>query len=436
MHNRNKDRKHRETEYIETETTSPQPDLISKATLRARLFSSLTNRDFRYLWLGSLLSNVGTWIQTVAVGYLVYKLTGSEFLLGFINFASTLPAFFLAPVGGVFADRYDRRYLLLISQFFLMVLALLLGIMVSRDYAPITAIAIISLISGIASSISFPAWLALIPDVVPDRDLTNAIALNSAQFNVARLMGPAIAGFMISALNISSSFYLNAISYLAVLLALFVVYPDTAANTSRDEGAWLNFIESLRYAKQNRAISVLLFSISIISIFGISHAILMPAFATSILHVGAKGLGYLMAASGLGATIGALLVAGLAHLFRRRTLIIGGMMSLAALMMVFAFSKSMIVSVPAQIGIGASIISSTSIINTSLQTIAPAYIRGRIMSLFVWAFLGMAPLGSIFMGAVANSFGNPVAVASGSIILFAAALIVMILGESLKSLKQ
>jgi MFS family permease len=417
----NKNRKYNETEFIETETTSPKPETVEKAIRLKDVFASFNNRDFRYLWIGAFLSNIGTWIQTVAVGYLVFQITGSVFMLGFINFASTLPAFFLAPVGGILADRYERRLVLIVSQSLLMVLALVLGILVSIEATTITAVAVISLVSGIASSVSFPTWLALIPDVVESKNLINAIALNSAQFNTARLIGPATAGFAISLLNIESSFYINAASYLAVLFSLFIIRPRSVDHYSLAIGLWHSFTESLRYTRENTVIFVLLISIAVITIFGISHAILMPAFAENILSVGAKGLGYLMAASGLGAALGALAVSGLSHMVKKRTLIISGMLSLGLFMLIFAFSKVMIISLAAQIGVGVSVVLSTSIINASLQTIAPPNMRGRIMSLFVWAFLGTFPIGSIFMGSIAGMFGSPITVAIGAITLMLAA---------------
>ena len=406
-----------ETEVLETEAASPEAALIEKGTRRWSLFSSLRYAEYRYLWSGALLSNIGTWIQSVALGLFVFQLTHSEFTLGLVNFSSSIPTLFLALVGGIVADRYQRRSLIIVTQVVQMLLALTLGILISLHTANVANIIIISLVTGIASSFGFPAWLSLIPELVPKKDLLNAVALNSAQFNVARLIGPAIAGFIISLLGVAASFYINSLSFLAVIIALLLIKPPPIKIRKSEVSVWKNFTEGINYAKEHTSAAVLLICVGTLTTFGMSHTTLMPVYAIDILKTGARGLGYLFAATGLGAVTGALIVAGLTHIIPRRNLIKLGIFSYSILLLVFAFSKVFIISLLAQVGIGIAFLTTTSSINTSLQLMAPTQIRGRVMSLFVWAFMGLFPIGSLMVGSLAGLIGSPPTLAIGAAVL-------------------
>jgi len=411
-----------ETEVLETEVTSPEAELLEETARRGRLFAALRHKEYRYLSLGALLSNTGTWVQSIALGWFVLQLTDSAFALGIVNFALGFPTFLLALFAGVAADRYERRSLLIITQTSLMLLAITLGVFVSLGIASIPNIIIISLMAGVASSFGFPAWLALIPELVPKRDLMNAVALNSAQFNVARLIGPAAAGFIINVAGVAAAFYLNAVSFLAVIFAVTLVRVRHVSKRKTDESTWQHFIGGISYSRKNISTGILLILIGMLTIFGLSHTILMPIFARDILNVGPQGLGNLMAAAGLGAVSGALLIASLSHVAKRENLIKIGMLSYALFLLMFAFSESYVVSLIAQVGVGASFLTCVSSINTSLQISIPAEIRGRIMSLFVWAFMGLFPFGSFLMGSVAHVLGSPLAVAGGALILIMVAI--------------
>lgn len=421
----NSENKLLQTEIIEAETTSPETAII-ETTRRGRLFISLRYPEYRYLWSGAFLSNIGTWIQSVALGWFVFQVTNSEFSLGLVNFTSSLPTFFLALVGGVIADKYERRSLLILSQIILMVLAFALGLLVSLKVANILIILAISLAAGIASSFNFPAWQALIPELVPRKDLMNAVALNSAQFNAARLVGPAVAGIIIAKLGVAPSFYINALSFLAVIFALVLIKPRPIERAKVSGNIWQNLISGINYARSDTSIAMLLVSLSILSIFGMSHTVLMPVFARDILKVGPGGLGYLMAASGFGAVLGALIVAGLSHSVQRKTLIKFSILSYSIFLLIFALSKEFILSIIMQAGIGVSFLISVSATNTSLQAAVPTEIRGRIMSLFVWCFIGLAPIGSFFIGSIAKLLGSPTAVAIGAFILMLTSIILFV----------
>jgi len=419
----NRNDKLTETEILETETTSPESDIIQKTALHGRIFSSLKHREYRYLWSGALLSNIGTWIQFLALTWFVLQLTDSEFALGLVGFASGAPMFFLALIGGVIADRYERRSLLIITQSALMVLALVLGMLVLLEIAGLTMIIALTLAAGVATSFGFPAWLALIPETVPEDDLMNAVALNSAQFNAARLIGPAVAGFLVSQLGIAAPFFLNALSFLAVIIALLTVKPRPSKEQRAEEGIWSILTGGIKYARANTSVAALLISIGVLTTFGLSHTALIPVFARDILGMGAQAYGILLAASGLGAVIGALTVAGLSDMVDKKVLIKLGMFSYSIFLFIFAFSDAFIISALAQFGIGVSFLTTVSTINTSLQSAAPAYIRGRIMSLYIWAFLGISPIGFFLIGTIARLIGSPTAVAINASIVAVLALI-------------
>jgi len=420
---RNRNDKLTETEILETEAASPEPDIIQRTALHGRIFSSLKHREYRYLWSGALLSNVGTWIQFLALTWFVLQLTDSAFALGLVSFASGAPMFFLALIGGVIADHYERRSLLIITQSALMVLALILGTLVFLEMAGLTTVIILTLAAGIATSFGFPAWLALIPETVPEDDLMNAVALNSAQFNAARLIGPAIAGLLVSQISIAAPFFVNALSFLAVIIALLIVKPRPIKKHRAEERAWDILTGGIKYARANTSVAALLVSTGILTTFGLSHTALIPVFARDILDMGAQAYGLLLAASGLGAVIGALTVAGLSNMVNKKILIKLGMLSYSVFLLIFAFSDVFIVSLLAQFGVGVAFLTTVSSINTSLQSTAPAHVRGRIMSLYVWAFLGISPVGFFLIGAIARLIGSPAAVAINASVVAVLALV-------------
>ncbi len=412
-----------ETSVLESELAAPERAVIERAPLLRQTFQALAYKDYRYLWIGALLSNSGTWLQTVALGWLVLTTTNSAFLLGLVNFSGTLPIFFLALFAGSAADRLNRKNLLIASQVAMMILAFALGALASADLASIPAILLITLGAGVALAFNFPAWLAVIPDLVPRKHLLNAIALNSAQFNAARFIGPAIAGLVLASLGIPATFYLNGVSFLAVIFALLIIKPKSEPIEPQNGSVWAHFLEGVRYAWSHTNIGVLLLSIAIINVFGMSFTALMPIFARDVLGVGERGLGFLFASTGLGAFVGALAVAYLAHVLRKPPLIKLGILVFSLSLFIFAISRSPILSYLALVLIGVSFLAAVSSINTALQSSVPNAIRGRIMSLFVWAFLGLQPFGSILFGSVAHVLSAPTAVALGSGVCLIAALL-------------
>lgn len=405
-----------QTGTTEAEITSPEPSLIKRGFSPGRLFYSFKYTDYRYFWTGALLSNIGTWMQMIALGWIVLEMTNSPFYVGLVNFTSQIPVFFLVFLAGVAADRFNRKNLVIATQAVAMVFAFILAFLFQAHHATIPLIIVITIVTGISTAVAFPAWQALISDIVPRKHLLNAIALNSAQFQSSRMVGPAIAGLVLAAWGAASNFYINGISFIAVIIALFLMTPRIPEYGDSKNGVVEQLREGFAFARARPAIRVLLFTTAMITLFGLSYVALMPVFARDILKGGAKGFGFLMAANGGGSVIGALIVAYLANIVKRENLIKIGAIAFGLSLMAFSFSRSFVLSMAVLVLAGGSFLITTSSINTSLQHLTPGSIRGRIMSMFVWCFLGMMPFGSLLFGFVAEKINAPVAVFAGGAI--------------------
>ncbi len=405
-----------QVELLEAEAACPKSKIVVLTTKGLkRLFASLSHRDFRYFFVGALISNVGTWIQMVALGWLVYELTGSSFYLGLITFAGNLPILLFALFAGAVADRLNRRALILWSQGILMVFAIVLGVVTSAKVATIFNVALLNFGAGIALAFSFPAWQAIISDLVPRKDLLNAIALNSAQFNTARLIGPFFAGLILSIWGVAACFYVNGVSFLTVIVALFLMQTYVVPQKHDLENVWEHIVGGICYARSHPTIAVLLLTMAVLTIFGMPFSVLMPIFAGDILKVGARGNAFLLAANGLGALIGALTVAYVASVAKKENLIKTGLLMFGLSLTAFAFSKNYLLSLILLTIVGAAFLTTASSINTSIQSAVPNEVRGRVMGIFVWIFLGFFPIGSIIFGSIAQFLTAPVAVGIGAL---------------------
>jgi len=405
-----------QVELLEAEAACPKSKIVVLTTKGLkRLFASLSHRDFRYFFVGALISNVGTWIQMVALGWLVYELTGSSFYLGLITFAGNLPILLFALFAGAVADRLNRRALILWSQGILMVFAIVLGVVTSAKVATIFNVALLNFGAGIALAFSFPTWQAIISDLVPRKDLLNAIALNSTQFNTARLIGPFFAGLILSIWGVAACFYVNGVSFLTVIVALFLMQTYVVPQKHDLENVWEHIVGGICYARSHPTIAVLLLTMAVLTIFGMPFSVLMPIFAGDILKVGARGNAFLLAANGLGALIGALTVAYVASVAKKENLIKTGLLMFGLSLTAFAFSKNYLLSLILLTIVGAAFLTTASSINTSIQSAVPNEVRGRVMGIFVWIFLGFFPIGSIIFGSIAQFLTAPVAVGIGAL---------------------
>jgi MFS family permease len=382
-----------------------------------QIFSSLQSKNYRLYFMGQSVSLVGSWMQNVALSWLIYRLTGSVFLLGLTGFANQIPAFILSPITGVLTDRYNRRRIMILAQVCFMLQALLMAMLVLFNIILVWHILVLSVIFGIISAFDAPARQSLVVDMIdnPD-DLGNAIALNSAVFNGARLIGPAIAGVVIALVGEGICFLLNAISYLAVILALVKMSIEVKPAHTSDNNLRKAFSEGLSYTFRSLPIRRLLIQLAILSLVALPFIVLLPAYVKEILHGSAGTLGFLMSAMGAGALTGAIYLAA-----RRSILGLGRIISvfsiLLGLMIVLAsFSESTGFSLCLFYFAGLSMILSIAAINTLLQTIADEDKRGRVMSFYAMALIGTTPIGNLLAGSIASGIGIPYTLLTGGII--------------------
>ncbi len=370
------------------------------------LLRALRSRNYRLFFTGQSISLVGTWMQQVAMSWLVYRLTGSAFLLGLVGFMGQFPTFLLAPVAGVLADRWDKRRLLICTQAMAMMQAALLSFFVLAGVVQVWHIIVLSLLLGIINTFDIPARQSFLVEMVDNRaDLSNAIALNSSMFNAARLIGPSIAGLVVAALGEGICFVLNAVSYLAVLIALFAMRLKPAKHGRQRRHILHELREGFGYAFGFPPIRIILLLIALMSLMGMSYSVLMPVFARDILHGGPHTFGFLMTAAGCGALVSTIYLAS-----RKSVLGLGRLIAIAtavfgAGLCGFSYSTSLPFSLFFLLwtGAGAMIVIASS--NTILQTIVEDNKRGRVMSIFTMAFIGMAPFGSLIAGTLADTIG-------------------------------
>jgi MFS family permease len=374
----------------------------------------LRYRNYRLFFGGQLISLMGTWMQMVAQSWLVYRLTGSSFLLGSVGFASQIPVFLLAFIGGTVADRYNRHSLVIATQSSAMFLAFCLSILTLTDMIQVWHIFVLSVLLGIVNAFDMPARQAFVVQLVGRDDLINAIALNSCAFNSARVLGPAIAGLLIAGIGEGWCFFTNGVSYVAVLVGLLLMKLQHTQEASQSNSALSNVLEGFRYVRRTKPVRALLFLIAIVSVGGMPYSVLMPIFADEILNGGARGLGILMGATGLGALAGSLFLAARSGIQGLGKVIARASTGFGFSLLLFAVSRSFWLSVVFLLPAGFSLMVLMASANTLIQTIVPDQLRGRVMALHVTMFIGMFPFGSFLAGAIAERLGAPVAVAIGA----------------------
>jgi MFS family permease len=390
----------------------------------AGAFAALRHRNFRIFWFGQLLSLSGTWMQSTAQGWLVLELTDSEFLLGLVTAASALPVLLFTLYAGVVADRMDKRRIIVAAQAAAMLIALSMAVLTDMGHITFGWILLLVLLLGTANAFEIPTRQSFFVDLVGKQDLTNAIALNSAAFNLTRIIGPAVAGFLIGTVGIAAAFYLNAISYLAVIAGLLLIRLPPFRRPERNRSVLQNMGEGFGWIRANRLPRTLVWLIAASSVLAFPYVMLLPVFARDILQVGAPGLGALLAASGAGALAGGIALAAIGSRVRRGPLLLGASLSFAVLVAAFALSRSFTLSMVLLAAAGFAMILNNATVNALLQSLVPDELRGRVMSVYVFMFLGMAPLGSLQAGALARWIGAPLALALGAAALVAVTAVV------------
>jgi MFS family permease len=371
-----------------------------------KIFSSLRSRNYRNYFVGQGISLIGTWMQNIALSWLVYRLTGSVFLLGFIGFTSQIPTFFLAPFTGVITDRHNKLKILTMTQLSYMILALIMTLLVMLNLIQVWHIITLSIFSGIITSFDAPARQSLVINLVDDpADLGNAIALNSAIFNSARLIGPAIAGITIAFVGEGVCFLLNTISFLAVLIALSRIKIVFSHKESGSDNFKKSFSEGFNYTFSSVPIRTLIIILAILSTIGMPFLVLLPAYAKETLGGGSDTLGYLMSGLGAGALAGALYMASRKTVLGLSKIIAINLSVMGLALCMVAFSTNFYFSMVSLFFGGMSMILSLSSINTMLQTLSDDDKRGRVMSFYAMALMGTAPIGNLIAGSVASGIG-------------------------------
>ncbi len=404
----------------------PASDEHSAAAVRGSgTFRALRHRNFRLFWWGQLFSLAGTWMQMAAQGWLVYRLTDSAFYLGLVGFARYFPVLLFSLIGGVVADRLPKRDLILLTQLVAMIQAFLLAGLTATGAIQIWQIIALSALLGLVNAFDTPARQAFIVEMVGKEDLMNAIALNSSVFNSARIVGPLLAGVLVPTVGETGCFFLNGISFLAVLIGLWridVLSLSQAPLEGGESSIWLQLKEGLSYARRNATLLTLLALVGISSLFGLPYTTLMPAFARDVLGVGATGYGALLAAVGLGALSGALFLASRGSDWLKGRLFTLGNLLFPLGVLAFSLARSFVLSEILLVLVGFGFVLQNATANTLLQTIAKEGFRGRVMSLHALAFIGLSPIGDLQAGTVAHLAGVPLAVSLGALVCLGAAL--------------
>lgn len=383
------------------------------------VLSAFRHRDYRLFWVGAFVSNVGSWMQNVAQGWLVLELTDSAFMLGLVGFAGTLPMLVLPLVGGVYADRFDRKRVLLWANLALMTSAVLLAFLTWSGVVTIEHVLGLALMAGTSISLAAPAFQAFVHDLVGTRDLQNAIALNSTQFNLSRVIGPSIAGLTLGVIGLAGCFGLNALSYVAALGSLLAIRAASRP-VPNPPPMWQSLVEGVGYARARPRIQALLTLAALISLLAMPYTTLLPIVARDTLGLDASGLGWLFAIGGTGAVFGALSVAFRDRLPRRGPWLIGCAAGCGLSALGLGLSRAPVAAAISLVGISFTATSVIALSNTLLQELVDDAMRGRVMGMFGLAFMGTFPIANLLAGSVAAWLGASTTLAIGGGLLVVA----------------
>jgi MFS family permease len=409
------------------------------------MFRALRHRNFLLFWSGAFLSNTGTWMQAVAQGWLVLQLSNSPFWLGVDGFMATSPGLLLTLAGGVFADLMDRRKLLIYTQIVAGLAALTLGVLVATNVVHVWMILALSFVTGCCLAIAGPSYMALVFDLVGYEDLANAVALNSTQFQLARVLGPVFAGVGFKLFGLAGCFFANALSFVAVVTGLKMVrfdrpeppmpVNDAPVRSIRDRQAFIqDLVEGFRYVGSRPRVSMLLMISAVTSMFGAPYIQMTPVFARDVFHLGETGLALLMGTAGAGALFGALFLAYLGEFRHKGWFVLGGDFAFAVCLICFSLSTRIGVSLIFLFALGFGIVCSVAVSNTLLQKLVTDEMRGRVMSMFMLSFIGAMPIGNLIAGAASHRFGVQHTLATGGLIIAVFVVIVTVRSPKLREL--
>jgi len=419
------------------ELTKPRgtllPEPLETPSLLARVFKAFQYRDFRLMWIGACTSSIGTWMQIVAQGWLIYRLSHSAFLLALDQFLGGIPIFLFSLIGGVVADRVERRRILLGSQYVQMATATLLTILVATDLVHVWHILCLSFISGLAQAFGGPAYQALIPTLVEKDDMPNAIALNSIQFNVAVMVGPALAGQALAKLGEKWCFGLNALSFLAPIVSLSIISARfLPAKTT--ETMFASLKQGIQFARKQTSMEALILLAFCMTALGMPMRTYIPVFVKDIFHRGPETYGNLLALMGLGSIFGSLTIATAGNFKRKGRVALFALICLGAGISGFAISKSVPLSGVLLVVVGASMMAVFATVSSLVQLITTNEMRGRVMSVYNVAFRGGMPMGNLLSGWLVPIFTAPVVVGVNGFLLVLLALYFLLVQRRLAAL--
>jgi MFS family permease len=387
------------------------------------MFRALRHRNYRLFFCGQIISLIGTWMQSIAQSWLVYTLTKSSLLLGLVAFTGQIPIFLFAPLGGLFADRYSRYRTVIATQTASMVLAFILAALTLLGHIHVWEIILLSALLGLVNAFDIPARQAFVVEMVVPGDLINAIALNSAMFNGARILGPSIAGILVAAIGEGWCFFGNGASYIAVITGLLLMTVIPRQQPKRTVSGLESVKEGFRFVAHTAPIRALLLLLGVVSLTGMPYAVLMPIFADKILHAGPRGLGLLMGSTGVGALAATMVLASKREVHGLGRWVNYASTGFGVCLILFSFSRSMPLCIAFLLPAGFCMLLQMSSSNTLIQTMVPDALRGRVMSVYSMMFMGMAPVGALVAGALAHRLGAPFTVALGGGVCIAASFV-------------
>lgn len=398
------------------------------------IFSSLRHRDFRLLWISVLFTSSGQWMEQVALGWLVFEMTDSAFMLGAVMFCRAVPFLIFGSIGGVIADRIDRRNMMAVGQAVLTLLILLLSILIIFQWIQVWHVFVIAFSTGIVWSFLMPVRQALVPDLVGKDDLMNAISLNSAAFQATRIFGPALAGFLVGAIGVGGTFLFETAAHMAVIFIVLAMRVPANTSSARHASMMQNLGEGFQYVLKSPVVLSLLLLAMFPMVFGMPYATLMPVFARDVLNIGASGLGILMSAPGIGALAAALTLAGLNNFKKKGWLLLAGACLFGVFLVAFAVTAWLPLALFFLVMLGLSSITFMAVNNTLLQTIVPNEVRGRVMGIYSLD-MGLVPFGSLLAGGIASIYGAPAALAFMGAALAIFVVIMAIMVPALRKLE-
>ena len=412
-------------EELEADVSAPPTTLVRRTLFRGGVLSAFGYRDFRILWPGALLSNIGTWVHMTALLWFVKELTNSDGWVGFANFANFIPVLLFVLLSGSLADRLNRKKIIIVTLVAMMLGAFALGICMSLGWASLGVIMVITTFMGVAFVFNFPAWRAIVTDLVPRDEILNAVSLDAAQFNIARFIGPALGALILSVWGVAGAFYINGFSFLAVIISLLMLKTRTPGRPVPEGGTRRHIMEVVRYSWRNRWARNLLLALAVTAFFGLPFMVLLPAISRDVLGRGAAGFGMLLMATGLGAVAGAPLVTYLNRRIPENEIVKFSALAAGVLLVLFSLSRTFWLSLLISVGLGVSYLMMSATINTVLQSRVSRDMRGRIMSIYILVFQGVFPIGGLMMGLIADARSAPFAMFVGGVVCLALGLVLV-----------